>query len=453
MSKARNQNTVPLSLLGTALFAWSTLAALQTPEANHASQRAPAAQRECDISGLSSGPRASCELRERKTDGTPGDVTATINIQIKPDAPKKTLYGAKPVENAEKPVDFVEVEVTAAADCAECRQRLQSTSSLRAEASRFKDLDELASWVKREVIDREARKAMDDVKQQVKNQKVLAENEEKCLTRGGVKLFGKDRMECRIEKLASFDEEKASDYFHKYLRDDLQAALQSDNPTDRLQAMQLLNKLNNESNSTMVKNSARDLAAFGQYNQKQSELLMQVTSLPANDPRRSALLQQLGQIKQQWGTYFQMRGYQTNNLASTMTDSLVYSLMAQDIGEYQRRLDSSYSSIINQNRVQMNGGGVVPGGNNVFMAAGQGRTARGMVNGYAGAPDAMMNNMPGPGGFSNNPMMQGPSQFQQPFPQQRFPQQPGGFNQGMVGPQNFNRGGMGKPQLGQPVGR
>lgn len=394
-------------------------------------EQAFAQAKECDLTGLRKGKAISCETSTTASNGLPGKVKAVINVErVKVN---KASDEINPVKSDEE-VEVFQISVVGEHSCEKCMTQVRTEQAiLSPEVKQFRTYTELNNFILNE-----GKKKMEEAAKLAKDERQKQDSEERCLTRDGEKLTGKDRMECRIDRLGFMDEEQASDYFHKYLKDDLQAMLQSNNPQDQATAMQLLTKMNTESSSEVVKSSVRDLVAYGQYNQKQNEMLNQITNMQANDPRRRVALQQLGALKQQWGNYFQTRGYEINNMNGQVTDSLIQSMMAQDVAEYQRELDARYMAIAEQHRVNYPGS-TTPG----MVSAGQGRLARGAVNGYAGAPGASINpSIPG----------QQPSYFpgqQQPAFQQRPTGMVNGFQS--TQPLGAPRTGFGKPMLGQPV--
>lgn len=388
-------------------------------------QQSYAQGKECDLTSLrSNGKSVSCEITGNAENGLPGKVKAVINVErVKVNKASDEINPSKPDEE----VEVFRMTVGGEYNCDKCGINSRTERAiLSPEVKQFRTFTELNNFVINE-----GKKKMEEAAKLGKEERQKQDSEERCLTRDGEKLTGKDRMECRIDRMSSMDDEKSSEYFHKYLKDDLQAMLQSNNPQDQATAMQLLNKVNTESTNEVVKASVRDLAAYGQYNQKQNEMLSQITSMQPNDPRRREALQALGTMKQQWGSYFQSRGLEVNNINSQVADSLIQSMMSQDLSEYQRELDSRYNAIVEQHRVTSPG---VNGTN--AMAPGTGRLSRGMVTGYAGAP-----------GSVTTPMM--PNQQQPMFPQQ---QRPPGMNGLPTSPQMGGaRPGFGKPLMGTPV--
>jgi hypothetical protein len=213
-------------------------------------------------------------------------------------------------------------------------------------------------------------------------------------------ITGQARTECFVEKLSNMDDDKkAAAYYDKNLKGEIKRLLESPNAADQAQAKKLIASLGQKSLSNYIQASLTDLTKYGvAYQQMQghqakvNKLAAMINSLPANDPRRRALLRQLNSekmqlnsLKAQNGFYFGKRG---NDLSMVASDAYTTRLIT-DINVYQQDLDARYNSIVS-NAWQLNTQSV----NGTAQAANSNPRVRGSVTpfpraGATGAPNVI----------------------------------------------------------------
>lgn len=217
--------------------------------------------------------------------------------------------------------------------------------------------------------------------------KARARKIEQCLIdESGSKLNSRETLNCRLAKIDEMDDEKAANYYDKYIQPEIQALINSNKPQNLQLAKQLIDQLGATANP-YIRQSVSDLTAFATYKAKAESLSQQILTLPANDPRRSQAVAELKQLESGWGTYFKMRGMQTANLNPGWNGFDFAGNLALDMADYQAQLDQAYSAIVNRQAGILNVNNGANTGTTVINA-GTGRAARGMPStSYAGAPN------------------------------------------------------------------
>lgn len=234
-----------------------------------------------------------------------------------------------------------------------------ATSSLKAVVDRVStEFAAAANSLKQQAAADKAAKKREQAKQ---------EREEACLD----KPDGQERVSCRADKFAGMDDEKkASSYFEKYLRGDLENLLGSDNRLDQQRGVTLLRQLQkNDTGGKFVKEELNDIAQYGGFKIQASQLKSQIVGLnaqmlamPMGDPRRQALGNQINMLSAQG------RAYQTyaDSYFGTRANTVPFeqwpsqgpfdyaSTLTNDLGGWQYQLDQYYAGIVQQHQNLVN---------------------------------------------------------------------------------------------------
>lgn len=414
MSTTQHSKSVLLTLLGTLTFTLSTLPEMAERMDQSSMDRQPAEVREgnCPLDDLSeNGKVVDCEFTG-KVGGSKETLSATVTVRRTKKAPtfvKKFLDDNKE-EKAAEPEDAFEIRVQGIAVCEKCNTDVRTEMATRViKVTQYNDVSKLRNF-----IEAEAKRKIEEARTMAREERKQREAQERCeVDESNENLTGRARMDCRVEKIAGMDEEKAADYFQKYLKNDLFSLMQSTNSRDVVLASQILGKLNSETSNAAVRDSVQDMVKYGQFTQRQNQMISNIAMLQANDPRRYALAQQLYGERQQANAYFQMRGMNLDrqNQQALMTDSWLQSItpaMIQDVNSYSRDIDARYNAIIDRLRVTMDNSSINGSGQQLNPTT-SGRTLRGQPL----APGGQYSTVPSSGnvtttsGFFNGPTFNG----------------------------------------------
>jgi ribosomal protein S18 len=407
MSTTQHSKSVILTLLGSLAFTLSTLPEVVNRIDQSSIDRMPAEVREghCPLDDLSEdGKVVDCEFTGRA--GTSKDaLSATVTVKRTKKAPTftKKFIGDDKKEEKVEAEDVFEISVEGKAQCEKCNMDVRTEMATRViKVTNYNDVAKLRNF-----IESEAKRKIEEARTMAREERKQRELQERCeIGEDGEKLTGRARMNCRVEKIASMDDEKAAYYFHDYMKNDIMALLQSSNSRDQALATQILGKLGAMNDHDSIRESVTDLAQYSRFTQRQNQMAANINMLPLNDPRRYAMAQQLNLERQQANSYFQMRGLTLTqqSLQGQMTDNWLASItptMAQDMYSYQRDIDARYNAIIDRLRVTMEST------NNPTTPSGNGRTTRGgpLAPGgqYATTPSTGNVTTVTPGGWPNSP--------------------------------------------------
>lgn len=242
-------------------------------------------------------PASSCNIASNllrgQTDMSCSRIETEYDRKAKSEVQITTIYetGA----NGEQVKKGIEVRTTTEANCDPCDVRTGTKQSTTVfSVDQLKDFNSVQQQILA-AAQRQETEALDELKKEI----ALKKSVENCITdSSGDKLGKEEQLECRIQKVIDMDDEKADDYFNKYLKSELEKKLLSGNAEERQEALEALNNIHSETLSDQLEKNIESMLAFAkqvssidQAKAQAQAILQQANNFPANDPRKQQVMQ------------------------------------------------------------------------------------------------------------------------------------------------------------------
>ncbi|MGE3681074.1 MAG: hypothetical protein AB7G93_05050 [Bdellovibrionales bacterium] len=175
-----------------------------------------------------------------------------------------------------------------------------------------------------------------------------ARKAEKCLD----KKEGQERMECRLEKMAEMDAEKAQGYYKDNIHKEIIALIGSDDPSKRKLALDLVTKLQAEGGHDFLPQEIAQLRRFADVRLELGRTQADLKNLAlasASNPNDPALKQSIQTKLARLATLEGISNSYTGASTGSGTASQLAALMQQNItsenfADYQKSLMTAYSN-------------------------------------------------------------------------------------------------------------
>lgn len=326
-----------LLLVGTVMFSLSWLPGFSVDAGSGTADLSSSDatyEGDCNFNaGLANNNESTCNARMRN-----GETRGRVTVRK---VPRQALLSDQ--LSGQTPTAQEELEVTVeatstAVNCSACSRT--SSNSRRYQLSDIRNVTAvaLADFAKEaQAAQTQAARQAAEAKQ-IQECKISAETKQR--------LEGREQRDCLLNRLAALEPEAAARFFDQHIKSIALEMIKSDNAQTFKDGMDLLARIEQiTGNNPYLKESLKDMKAFGRHHAYVRMMTRRIENMPANDPNRARYSAALAQYMGRANSYYQDRGLELSESLQTKLEGWNYSgTWANDLASFQQQLNQIYNN-------------------------------------------------------------------------------------------------------------